>query len=136
MAEQVEALLRECTTEGAGKLRAQAAADDARVAGMGEAKGAEEMRVVAGGAKVKEARARVNKEAESPCTGAGPVFDIFTPMLVMPFLVFRQQGRIFKSVKPWRDEAMAQRRLVEYDKAGKKKNIFISHASSSTLKCM
>ena len=97
---------------------------------MGKAKGSEDMSVAGEAPKVKEARAK------SPCIGAGPDFDIFTPMLVMPFLVFRQQGRIFKSVKPWRDEAMAQGRLVEYDKAGKKKNIFISHTSSSMLKCM
>ena len=103
---------------------------------MGKAKGSEDMRVAGEAPKVKEARARVTKEAKSPCIGSGPDFDIFTPMLVMPFLIFRQQGRIFKSVKPWRDEAMAQGRLVEYDKAGKKKNIFISHTSSSMLKCM
>ena len=43
-----------------------------------------------------------------------PAFEISTPMLVMPFPQFKQQGRIFKSVKAWREEAMTSRKLVEY----------------------
>ena len=37
-------------------------------------------------------------------------------MLVMPFVVFKEQKRIFKSVEPWRVKALAEGRLVEYVK--------------------
>ena len=62
-----------------------------------------------------------------------PNFELSTPMLVSPFLAFEEQGRICKSVKPWRDAALADGRLIEYvrtaDENPKKKLwiIFISH---------
>ena len=34
----------------------------------------------------------------------GQQFEMTTPMLVMPFGVFKVQGRIMKSLKAWRDE--------------------------------
>ena len=37
----------------------------------------------------------------------GQQFELTTPMLVMPFGVFKAQGRIMKSTKAWRDEALA-----------------------------
>ena len=48
-------------------------------------------------------------------------------MLVMPFLHFKEQGRIYKSTKTWRDKALSQGWLVEYDEASGKIVIFISH---------
>ena len=37
----------------------------------------------------------------------GQQFELTTPMLVMPFRNFKAQGRIMKSTKAWRDEALA-----------------------------
>ena len=54
-------------------------------------------------------------------------FELSTPMLVMPFLHFKEQGRIFKSTKTWRDEALGKGCLVTYDKASGKIVIFVSH---------
>ena len=48
--------------------------------------------------------------------GKEPAFEMSTPMLVMPFAAFKAQGRICKSVKSWRDAAIADGRLVEYAK--------------------
>ena len=45
-----------------------------------------------------------------------PEFELSTAMLVMPFHHFKAQKRIFKSVKSWRDPALADGRLVEYAK--------------------
>ena len=56
-----------------------------------------------------------------------PDFEYSTPMLVMPFLQFKAQGRIMKSVQKWRDEALAQGWLVEYKEGEGKVAIFISH---------
>ena len=44
----------------------------------------------------------------------GPAFEMSTPMLVMPFLTFKEQKRIFKSIKSWRDDALASGRLVRF----------------------
>ena len=54
-------------------------------------------------------------------------FEYSTRMLLMPFLRFKQQGRIYKSIKTWRDEALSQGWLVEYDEASGKIVIFVSH---------
>jgi len=54
-------------------------------------------------------------------------FEYSIPMLLMPFLRFKEQGRIFKSTKTWRDEALSQGWLVEYDEASGKIVIFVSH---------
>jgi hypothetical protein len=56
-----------------------------------------------------------------------PDFEYSTPMLVMPFLQFKAQGRIMKSVQKWRDEALAQGWLVEFKEGEGKVAIFISH---------
>ena len=48
--------------------------------------------------------------ARAPINAAlrfGKQFEMTTPMLVMPFGVFKAQGRIMKSTKAWRDEALA-----------------------------
>ena len=57
----------------------------------------------------------------------GQQFDLLTPMLVMPFGVFKAQGRIMKSTKVWRDEALAAGWLVEHEEGSSKTAIFISH---------
>tara|TARA_B110001452_G_scaffold264878_1_gene268616 strand:- start:10 stop:1203 length:1194 start_codon:yes stop_codon:yes gene_type:complete len=60
-------------------------------------------------------------------------FELSTPMLVMPFRVFKKQGRIVKSTKTWRDEALSKSWLVAHVKtagdvpAPGKVVIFISH---------
>eukprot|EP00964_Phaeocystis_antarctica_P151107 scaffold118677_cov51-Phaeocystis_antarctica.AAC.1 len=71
-----------------------------------------------------EARAKV-------LTGAalrfGQQFDLLTPMLVMPFGVFKAQRRIMKSTKVWRDQALAAGSLVVHEEGSGKVVIFISH---------
>ena len=37
-----------------------------------------------------------------------PELEYSTPMLVMPYPQFKAQGRIMKSVKKWRNEALAK----------------------------
>ena len=54
-------------------------------------------------------------------------FEETTPMLVMPFEQFKAQGRIMKSTKAWRDEALAAGSLVKYEEGSGKIVIFISH---------
>jgi len=54
-------------------------------------------------------------------------FEYSAPMLLMPFLRFKEQERIFKSTKTWRDEALSKGWLVEYDEASGKIVIFVSH---------
>ena len=60
-------------------------------------------------------------------------FEMSTPMLVMPLSIFKQQGRICKSTKAWRDEALRKGWLVAHvTAAGDKppapgKVVFISH---------
>ena len=56
-----------------------------------------------------------------------PDFPNLTAMLVMPFRQFVAQGRIMKSVKSWRDEALAKGWLVEFKEGSGKVAIFISH---------
>ena len=57
----------------------------------------------------------------------GQQFEQTTPMLVMPFGVFKAQGRIMKSVKVWRDQALAAGSLVVHEEGSGKVVIFISH---------
>ena len=56
-----------------------------------------------------------------------PEFESTTPMLVMPFEQFKAQGRIFKSTKVWREEALQKQWLVVYDESSGKVVIFVSH---------
>ena len=56
----------------------------------------------------------------------GQLFELTTPMLVMPFGVFKAQGRIMKSIKAWRDEALAAGSLVVHEQGSSKIVIFIS----------
>ena len=60
-------------------------------------------------------------------TGAAALFPMLIAMLVMPFSIFKAQGRIFKSTKKWREEALAKQWLVEYDESSGKVVIFVSH---------
>ena len=46
---------------------------------------------------------------------------------------FREQGRIMKSVKSWRDEALAKGWLVAFEEGAGKVAIFISHTYARTL---
>ena len=52
-------------------------------------------------------------------------------MLVMPYAAFKAQGRIFKSVKAWREKALRDGRLVVHAETGRdhrgKIVVFISH---------
>ena len=57
----------------------------------------------------------------------GQQFELTTPMLVMPFGVFKAQGRIMKSTKAWRGEALAAGSLVEHEEGSGQIVIFISH---------
>ena len=57
----------------------------------------------------------------------GQQFELLTPMLVMPFSVFKAQGRIMKSTKVWRDQALAAGSLVEHEEGSGKTVIFVSH---------
>lgn len=57
----------------------------------------------------------------------GQQFELLTPMLVMPFSVFKAQGRIMKSTKVWRDQALAAGSLVVHEEGSGKVVIFISH---------
>ena len=57
----------------------------------------------------------------------GQLFELTTPMLVMPFGVFKAQGRIMKSTKAWRDEALADGSLVMHEEGSSQTVIFISH---------
>ena len=57
----------------------------------------------------------------------GQQFEQTTPMLVMPFGVFKAQGRIMKSTKVWRDQALAAGSLVVHEEGSGKVVIFISH---------
>ena len=41
-----------------------------------------------------------------------PHFELSTPMLTMPFHILKDQGRIFKSTKEWRTEALEMGWLV------------------------
>ena len=57
----------------------------------------------------------------------GQQFELTTPMLVMPFRKFKAQGRIMKSTKAWRDEALAAGSLVAHEEGSGQIVIFISH---------
>ena len=74
-------------------------------------------------AKARAAQRRNNNAALS----FGQLFELTTPMLVMPFGVFKAQGRIMKSTKAWRDEALAAGSLVEHKEGSSQIVIFISH---------
>ena len=65
--------------------------------------------------------------AEKAAAEYGQQFGLTTPMLVMPFGVFKAQGRIMKSTKAWRDEALAAGSLVVHEEGSGKVVIFISH---------
>ena len=45
-----------------------------------------------------------------------PAFELSTPMLTMPFPILKDQGRIFKSTKEWRTEALQKGWLVVHAK--------------------
>eukprot|EP00964_Phaeocystis_antarctica_P116917 scaffold80772_cov48-Phaeocystis_antarctica.AAC.1 len=60
---------------------------------------------------------------EAPTNAAlqfGQQFEQTTPMLVMPFGVFKAQGRIMKSTKVWRDGALAAGSLVVHEEGSGK----------------
>lgn len=48
-------------------------------------------------------------------------------MLVMPLRQFQAQGRIVKSTKAWREEAMEKKWLIEYKEGSGKIAIYVSH---------
>ena len=74
------------------------------------------------------AKARAAHEAQTNAAVLfGQQFEQTTPMLVMPLSVFKAQGRIMKSTKVWRDQALAAGSLVVYEEGSGKVVIFISH---------
>ena len=74
------------------------------------------------------AKARAAQEANTNAAlRFGQQFELTTPMLVMPFGVFKAQGRIMKSTKAWRDEALAAGSLVKHEEGSGQIVIFISH---------
>jgi hypothetical protein len=74
------------------------------------------------------AKARAAHESQTNAAVLfGQQFEQTTPMLVMPFSVFKAQGRIMKSVKVWRDQALAAGSLVVHEEGSGKVVIFISH---------
>ena len=85
-------------------------ATEAYARSLAEAKAAGEARVAKGGG-----------------SNAAPQFEKSTDMLVMPYGEFKAQGRIVKSVKQWRDQALASGSLVMYEEGSGKIVIFVSH---------
>ena len=74
------------------------------------------------------AKARAAQAANaSAALRFGQLFELTTPMLVMPFRTFKAQGRIMKSTKAWRDKALAAGSLVVHEEGSGKIVIFISH---------
>ena len=58
-------------------------------------------------------RARVQKRGPPKINPNAP-FELSTPMLVMLFDTFKQQGRIEKNVVAWRQKAFESKWLIEY----------------------
>ena len=84
--------------------------------------------------KLQEVQARLGARSGAAGSGKAPasstgaqMFEETTPMLVMPFPIFLAQGRIMKSTKKWREEALAKQWLVAYDESSGKVVIFVSH---------
>eukprot|EP00964_Phaeocystis_antarctica_P079726 scaffold49705_cov58-Phaeocystis_antarctica.AAC.2 len=80
--------------------------------------------------RLKRPFAKARAAQEAPMNAAlqfGQQFEQTTPMLVMPFSVFKAQGRIMKSTKVWRDQALAAGSLVVYEEGSGKVVIFVSH---------
>ena len=84
--------------------------------------------------KLAEVQARLGARSGAAGSGKAPasstgaqMFEETTPMLVMPFPIFLAQGRIMKSTKAWREEALEKQWLVAYDESSGKVVIFVSH---------
>eukprot|EP00964_Phaeocystis_antarctica_P073630 scaffold45193_cov43-Phaeocystis_antarctica.AAC.7 len=77
--------------------------------------------------EMAEAWAELDLEPTIAALQFGQQFEQTTPMLVMPFGVFKAQGRIMKSTKVWRDQALAKGTLVVHEEGSSKTAIFISH---------
>ena len=74
------------------------------------------------------ARSGAAGSGKAPASSTGAqMFEETTPMLVMPFPIFLAQGRIMKSTKAWREEALEKQWLVAYDESSGKVVIFVSH---------
>ena len=76
--------------------------------------------------QLAKARAAQRRNSDAALS-FGQLFELTTPMLVMPFGNFKAQGRIMKSSQAWRDEALAAGSLVEHEEGSGKIVIFISH---------
>ena len=85
------------------------------------------MLVAEAAAAYKLAEGRATSELTGAALRFGQLFEMTTPMLVMPYGVFKAQGRIMKSTKAWRDEALAAGSLVEHEEGSGQIVIFISH---------
>ena len=126
---------------GCGASSERPTASDPVAAKAAASKAAAEKTAVAEPAAKAEEKGAAKKKGATGVPAAlvalaaatAPNFELSTPMLVSPFLAFEEQGRICKSVKPWRDAALADGRLIEYvrtaDEPPQKKLtiIFISH---------
>ena len=106
-------------------LIAEAAAAEAAAA----ERAAPEKTVVEKAAAEFERQLAMARAAQEANTNAalrfGQQFELTTPMLVMPFGIFKAQGRIMKSTKAWRDEALAAGSLVEH-KEGSSQIVILS----------
>eukprot|EP00964_Phaeocystis_antarctica_P124682 scaffold88321_cov52-Phaeocystis_antarctica.AAC.1 len=112
----------------AEKAAAEKAAADKVVADAADKEAAAVMVNAAAEFERQFAKARAVQEAPTNTTlQFGQQFELLTPMLVMPFSVFKKQGRIMKSTKVWRDGALAAGSLVEHKEGSGKVVIFISH---------
>ena len=92
----------------AEKAAAEKAAAEKVVADAADKEAAAVMVNAAAEFELLFAKARAAQEAPTNAAQQfGQQFEQTTPMLVMPFGVFKAQGRIMKSTKVWRDQALA-----------------------------
>ena len=125
---EVDALVRQLDTDGDNKLSMEEMAKGWAELGLAPMITAAAMEKAAAEFERQFAKARAAQQA--PTNAAlqfGQQFDLLTPMLVMPFGVFKAQGRIMKSTKVWRDQAVAAGSLVVHEEGSGKVAIFVSH---------
>ena len=67
-----------------------------------------------GSATFVQAQAQSGAELHRGALASEPNFEMSIPMEVMPYLHFKEQRRIYKSVAPWREEALKSGALIEY----------------------
>eukprot|EP00964_Phaeocystis_antarctica_P135195 scaffold99570_cov55-Phaeocystis_antarctica.AAC.4 len=125
---EVDALVRQLDTDGDNKLSMEEMAKGWAELGLAPMITAAAMEKAAAEFERQFAKARAAQQAPTNAAQQfGHQFDLLTPMLVMPFGVFKAQRRIMKSTKVWRDRALAVGSLVEHVVGSGKVAIFVSH---------